>query len=589
MFVKPNEHFYTNENDIENDLYRKFKFIFSEILHPDDSTYDSSTYCVSNNGIEQKVYDVFDNYSDCVVPILGYTGMGKTFLMHYCIRQKFNINNLIKNKSFVVGSNERKSVLIYASYDAYKNDNNSKGRLAGKLASASNIILDEVKIDNSTKKGKEIIAQSVAEYIKENKPELLEEYAPTLYSLDIEKAENLFKTNQLAYEQEKLKWILTNKATTIQDVIIVLDDIEGAVNNSRLDYDLIDTYLKLYDCLRRCESNRNFKVKLFLCMRERTFNEIKKKSWYNTHRVNYSPFYLSSGIKLNEIFKKRFLSLEEKNNILADVKNRETWDEAKQVLIDLSNELEYILGIKILEICNYNVSESVQLFASILANRQWTQKNEKAQASFKIEKYQFYLSQASCFRAIAMRNAVVFTNKYHLPNIFFNNDSIGYCLPIHILLILNKDKYGAIELSLNQIQSLIDSYMKYDSNIKQKMMSQIKDTVQYFVEREVLFEDVTIVGESEIESKYFISPKGKTIIAAFFENTILLEIFRDDIYLDNAVCSTKCSNKLSREEVFLDILNLINLIGNEEINILKSVKDKKTLDVFYSLFKSDYM
>ena len=590
MFVKPNEQYNRVVNDIENDLYRKFNAIFTEILHPDDSSYEIDTYCETKNYIEKKVNSILDNFSDSIVPILGYTGMGKTFLMHYCIRKKFNIKGLIKNKSFIVQDGDDTSIVIYASYDANKVDQASGGRLAGKLGAASNEILKYLKIDNDTKENKKNISEDVAKFIRENKAELLEENAPATDSLDIEKAENLYNINQLAYEQEKMKWLLTKKAPNIKNVIVVLDDIEGLVNvnqqNSN-EYELINTYLKMYDCLRRCENEeRKYKVKLFLCMRETTYNEVKKNAWYNTHRINTEPLFLSSGIKLSEIFMKRFLALEKKKGVLEEVKKKETWNEAKGVLNRLSKELEYILGNDILEICNYNVCDAVQLFASILANRQWTQKSEKVQTSFKIEEYQYYLSPASCYRAIAMKNSVVFFNVHRLCNIIVNNDKVGYCLPIHILLMLNQNSNNK-ELSLKQIQDNIEEVMKYGEDVKGTKSEQIKDSLLYFLEKEVLFEKTIVIREEGSECKYYISPKGKVIIRNFFDNTILLEIYRDDIFLNDKVHNISCSSNLSREDLFFDVIKIIDEIGREEVGIWRTAEHNKTINEHYRLWKNE--
>lgn len=591
MLVKPNEQYSRNDNDMENDLYRKFNAIFTEILHPDDSSYDIDTYCKTKNLIEDKVINVMNNFSDSIVPILGYTGMGKTYLMHYCIRKKYNIHGLIKNMSFIVNDGMNKSVIIYASYDAHKMDKVADGRLAGKLAAASSEILKELKIDNVTEEGKKTISKNVAEYIRQNKAELLEENSPSTYASDIEKAEILYIKNRLAYEQEKIKWLLTKKATDIKDVIVILDDIEGLVNVKKknlIEYELIDTYLKMYDCLRRCENgDRKYKVKLFLCMRERTYNEVKKSAWYNTHRVNNDPFFLASGIRLNEIFMKRFSALEKKTGILEEIKKKDVWEEAKSVLNRLSDELERILGNSILEICNYNVCDAVQLFASILGNRQWTQKSEKAQASFKIEEYQYYLSPASCYRAIAMKNDVIYTNEYHLTNIFYDNDKIGYCLPIYILMMMNEAGGNNKELSLKQIQDNMVKAMKCKSDVEKEKKEQIEEIVQYFSEREIFFEKIIVISETEVDCKYYISPKGKTILRNFFDNTIFLEIYRDDIFLDDSEHNISCSTNLTREDLFMEVIKIIDEIGKEEMEYMRTFENMGTLKTYYRLWRNE--
>lgn len=591
MLVKPNEQYSKNNNDMENDLYRKFNAIFTEILHPDDSSYDINTYCKTKNLIEDRVINVMNNFSDSIVPILGYTGMGKTYLMHYCIRKKYNVHGLIKNMSFIVNDGMNKSVIIYASYDAHKMDKVVDGRLAGKLAAASSEILKELKIDNDTKEGKKAISKSVAEYIRQNKAELLEENSPSTDASDIEKAETLYIRNQLAYEQEKIKWLLTKKATDIKDVIVILDDIEGLVNVKKknlIEYELIDTYLKMYDCLRRCENgDRRYKVKLFLCMRERTYNEVKRSAWYNTHRVNNEPFFLASGIRLNEIFMKRFSAIEAETGVLEEIKRKDAWEEAKSVLNRLGNELERILGNSILEICNYNVCDAVQLFASILGNRQWTQKSEKAQASFKIEEYQYYLSPASCYRAIAMKNAVIYTNEYHLTNIFYDNDKVGYCLPIYILMMMNEVGGNNKELSLKQIQDNMIKVMKYKPDVEKEKKEQIEEIVQYFSEREIFFEKIIVMTETEVDCKYYISPKGKAILKNFFDNTIFLEIYRDDIFLDDNEHDVSCSTNLTREDLFMEVIKIIDEIGKEEMEYMKTFENMGTLKTYYRLWRNE--
>lgn len=446
-------------------------------------------------------------------------------------------------------------------------------------------------MDNETKEEKSAISEKVAKYIRHNKAELLEENAPSTDALDIEKAESLYNKNQLAYEQEKLKWLLTEKATDIKDVIVILDDIEGLVNVQKknlVEYELIDTYLKMYDCLRRCENeDRKYRVKLFLCMRERTYNEVKKSAWYNTHRVNNDPFFLTSGISLGEIFMKRFSAIESKTGVLEEIKKKDTWEEAKNVLNRLSDELERILGDSILEICNYNVCDAVQLFASILGNRQWTQKSERAQASFKIEEYQYYLSPASCFRAIAMRNATIYTNEHHLTNIFYDNDKMGYCLPVYILMMMNEVGANRRELSLEQMQDNIIKVLKCESGIEKEKREQIKEIVHYFTEREIFFEKIIVLSEMEVDCKYYISPKGKAILRNFFDNTIFLEIYRDDIFLDDNKHNLDCSSSLTREDLFMEVIKIIDEIGKEEAEYMETFVNRGTLTIYYRLWRNE--
>lgn len=178
MLIKVNENEdLDNDNNQDNDLYRKFRAIFMKILHPDDNTYNSKVYIETQNNVENIVKTVLGNSTDSILEILGYTGMGKTFLMHYCIKTKYDYDGLIKNKVFLVqNKGEKKTLFIYASYDASRVDGAADGRLAAKLASASTLLLDELNLPYVTIEERRFISEQVAKFIRDNKPELLEQY-----------------------------------------------------------------------------------------------------------------------------------------------------------------------------------------------------------------------------------------------------------------------------------------------------------------------------------------------------------------------------------------------------------------------------
>lgn len=597
MLVKPNERFSGDvvPNKEKNDLYRKFNRVYSEILHPDNKSYNAEIYCETKSNIENNILQILDNSSDGIIPILGYTGMGKTFLMHYCIRKRYKYNEVIKNTAFIGQTNEGNDLIIYASYDASRKEEVTKGRLGGKLGDACDKVLDLCCIPNIDQEDKKEIFRQTAEYISNNKGELLHEYSESPYETKEEQALRIYKKDRVAYEAERLKWILTSFDTKIKNVVIVLDDIEGYLgksinNNNHNEYELIDTYSSIYDCLRRCTQKKyEFNVKLFICMRERTYNEICKTAWYTTHRAIAAPFYLSSGINLSEIFSKRFEFIEVEKKVLEYVKDENSWKAAKEILTKLSKELERTMGNSILKICNYNVSDAVQLFAEILSNRQWTQGNEKANPSFKIEEYQYFLSMASIFRAMAMKNAVIFQNEFQIPNLFYENSKIGYCLPLYILLMLKGKKSSEEEYTLNKIKdSIIEVLHLKERDRIEKKKRDIQEIIEYFLDKELVFEKISADWHSDgFISKYYLSPRGENLLEHFMRNTILIEIYRDDLYLDSSVHDIRCSDKLSSIELFRDIIKIIDEFGEDEKGFIGSVRINDTWDEFYSVWKKE--
>lgn len=585
MIVKPNELVVQDDGEdvIENDLYRKFNAVFSEILHPEDNSYDTDMYLKTKNDLEGFIIRKMKNNADEIVPILGYIGMGKTYLMHYCIRKGFNFSGDLKNRSFIVSDHQTDSLCIYASYDAcVADDKNEIGRLASKIATASQLVIEKMGIPNNTKEDKEEISREVAEFIKKNKPELLQLYAESPDDTDIEKAKLLFRHNKSAYEAEKLKWVLTCHDTNIKSIILILDDLEGLMHQT--EYEVIAAYLAMYDCLRNIEKGNvaiQYKVKLFICMRERTYVEIHKVSTYDTHRIS-EPKSMSSGIKLHEIFMRRFNSIVEKRHILEDVEKKDTWNDAKVILEDLSQKLDWILSIVLLQICNYNICDAIQLYANVLSNRTWTQKNERAQECFKVEKYRFYLTNASCFKVMAMRNATVYRGAYEIPNLFYDNDRLGYCLPIYILLML---KGGRNELTLEDIQDNFNRVLNLSGTAKDNKEKQIQEVIEYYVKVDIIFEKISKQDEKKIY--YYIAPKGRILLQSLFQSTILLEIFRDDLFLDDTNHNIRCSNDMNREDISRDIMQIIRDIAQEEIMYWNSSKANHTQELYYKVWRND--
>ena len=89
-----------------------------------------------------------------------------------------------------------------------------------------------------------------------------------------------------------------------------------------------------------------------------------------------------------------------------------------------------------------------------------------------------------------------------------------------------------------------------------------------------------------MEIKYYVSPKGRTILNNFFASSLLLEIFRDDIYLDDQKHSLSYSNNMQREDLFIDVIKMIEEILEEEIGYYKTAENLGTLREYYRLLKN---
>lgn len=114
---------------------------------------------------------------------------------------------------------------------------------------------------------------------------------------------------------------------------------------------------------------------------------------------------------------------------------------------------------------------------------------------------------------------------------------------------------------------------------------QIEEIVQYFADREIFFEKIIILSETEVDCKYYVSPKGKTLLRNFFDNTIFLEIYRDDIFLDDSKHNISCSNNLTREDLFMEVIKIIDEIG-EEVEYMRTFENIDTIKIYHRLWKN---
>lgn len=65
-----------------------------------------------------------------------------------------------------------------------------------------------------------------------------------------------------------------------------------------------------------------------------------------------------------------------------------------------------------------------------------------------------------------------------------------------------------------------------------------------------------------------------------------MEIYRDDIFIDDNWHNSGCSNSLSREELFMEVIKIIDEIGNEEVEYMKTFENMGTLTTYYKLWKN---
>lgn len=66
-----------------------------------------------------------------------------------------------------------------------------------------------------------------------------------------------------------------------------------------------------------------------------------------------------------------------------------------------------------------------------------------------------------------------------------------------------------------------------------------------------------------------------------------MEIYRDDIFLDDNKHNLDCSSSLTREDLFMEVIKIIDEIGKEEVEYMETFVNRGTLTIYYRLWRNE--
>lgn len=565
MIVKPNKNARISESRQKNDLFRKFKDYFIGATEKEFNQFDhygKDGYISIDPILEEKITDILNHNIDEILPITGSTGIGKTYLLLYCLKTYYNIEHIETNHPELF-LNEDSGDLVY-----YSDFNITEPSL---LDNPSNLILAKVQAMYERITAHFGIKESdIDNYVQNHKLEA-----------------KFYPKADIIYQNElfRLTTLLKNDTVKIKNIIFIFDDLESL--DEQQQFSLMKHFLTLFENFKS-KSNGKYHSKFLFCLRSNTYYNIYKRDFYNTHRVS-KACCLSVAPSLSQVFNKRF-EIILKSDQVQKAKNATTWKEARDILIRICERVDSSYSDMLIKLNNNNVSNALDDFLNIVSNRRWTQKNVNPTASFVIEENQYYINDINILRILSMGEQNVYYQTTTMP-IRCILPNPGACEQDDLIsfLVLRAFEFNTIpipgnitsskQLSEDDIaEQIIDCLLSYqEENYESKKKHIIKTVAaafEYYEENRFIKKNVDPELHTE-EIKFFILPRGEQTFNLFFSQSILFTIFRDTYILDSNKYDVRCSNYMGFSNLLTETLKYEKQLLYLEVRFFNKITENK--------------
>lgn len=569
-----------------SDIFRKFQKPFRYLLR-DSMHYDKSLYVEQSSTRYCEEFDAFTtSYSNDVRYFIGYTGCGKsTFIRHY-----FDLDNISPK---II--NDGTTLIIPSFWNGKVIDkNNYQNSINKHIAGSIRAALKEIDKTNGLVFPYYDLNE-FHDYIQLTRGDILatlstEEYQDLGKNPDAVISRILTKTEQecqIEYNSSSLKYFIEKYSKDINRVIFIIDDVE-TMDADALKF-LVDTYYHMYDCFQNTE-NRRIIVNLLISLRPHSFRylrdcglEHEKIIAYGNHLESICYQIIRNDIPdILEIFKKRF----ENTDKLVEPGNKETWDANRKQMFDLIDDIEKCYVDIITDLCHMNIRAIFDCLQLILSNRIWCQENKSVSRypAVKISEYNFN-NIVNVLRTLSCGENSVYTGKMDvqfnaseledmqqrpsfdgsdifIPNIL-NNIETRECdiTSVYIMYYLENKFSSTNNTPANSefitVKDLLDDIRRvFNRNDREYLFK----TIIYLFKNRIIRKSIkdhdtprtlNLINE---DTYIYFTKKGSRILKLLREDSILLEIFREDIvreYKNESICKSSFELVMEHNRVIL--------------------------------------
>lgn len=599
---KINERFEHSDRIGASDIYRKFKHQFEAMFNSKEIARNKEEFkkiYVSDSDFEEKIEDFRNSIGNMAVFCVGYTGIGKTTSIRYCF--DLGVRNI------PVYIKERKELVFPSFFDGH---NNLEVDISEDLASKVSAICSFIERENPDLKEhmrSDAGLGGLVEFIQETKPEIVE--VNQLNLLNISEMEEIYLRLEYARDNYKysyyairLKYMIMKKYDKYERLIIILDDVESLPHDYQ--QELIRLYLSLFECMTNTKfpQETEYNINLLISLRPHTFRLFNNNRNLETYPISVNPITKNKPVDLSEMFQKRFDYYTETNPRV--IGNIDSWRECYNHLKTMNEMFSGQYKTMIINLCFMNIRDALSYYARIFANRLWVQKNKELYAEFTVNIPDYTFNNITIIRALACNESKAYFDEENniIPCIFLNNqreDFTIYCLLLLKLFYKRRVENVYYGVRSQKKKDLMEELNYVFSPDKAKIF---EECLYYLFEKRILRKSIrdkddykTLDRRESLKdnSLIYLSSKGEEMWRMFSQDSVLLELFREEVYRDYdkfdfcEQSSFELMEDGKQKDIFLDLLKYIEFLSYNEDDLRNSVIEKSKKNKYKEIFGSD--
>ncbi|MBD5510755.1 MAG: hypothetical protein HDR08_05830 [Lachnospiraceae bacterium] len=416
------------------------------------------------------------------------------------------------------------------------------------------------------------------------------------------------KANRLAYQLSRLKFYLQYYCSDIKELVVVLDNIQNIFNESKKQKEFMDVFMDAFECVQNkgINSKGNWKIFIVTAVRPHDYRIIKsfdKISSYANNKI-WNDSRINSANLFGKMIEKDTKGADYEKIIELDSEMvSSNSSDFGMLLSTLSQKFGCKYATMIEKLCFYNMDLIMNAYKRILVNITWVREGGFRFTSDGGCGNGLAFNNITCIRALACGNERIYKRWENLnemeeldkliPNVLYNEEDSDYRL-INLYTMKYYLRHFDSKMELGENYIVLNDYMDTFCSLLDINLQTCVFSTTYLFQREVLRRSVYDTESVEgtpyndffgTDNKLYITSRGTALWDMFRNDSVLLEICREDMYLldDMTEDDTKSSYDLMMEGkqfiLFSKLLNIIKEIFEQEFSYyqqacLRGLRDK---------------
>ncbi len=422
-----------------------------------------------------------------------------------------------------------------------------------------------------------------------------EESKLTTFQRKCARINKMQEKHKLAFYLTRLKYYLMKYSNDIEKVVVVLDNIHNMYTGIGQQQEMISLLIDVFECLGNDGINGKGKWSAFVvaAVRPAEYRKIKTHEkiasyadmsmWHKVKVNSAELFNRAVGIDADAVDGERVIGVDSET-VLSGSR------EFRTELAVLSRKFDRKYADMIERLCFYSADLIRQAYKRILLNTTWVrEKNFR----FSVEEgrgEEITFNNITCIRALACGDDKVYRRwgdldkmaeiDKLLPNILYNEENADYGL-LNLYTMKYYLRQYEPQMEWGEKYIVLKDYVDCFTSLLGIDTETCVFVTDYLFRREILRKSFYDVEEAAgvlynqdwgTDNKLYITSRGKKMWDMFRDDSVLLELCREDMYLEEPANEDekRCSYDLMIEkkqcDLFLMLLKIIGDIFEQELS-----------------------